>query len=350
MSGTRVTSFVLRFVQPEVAGDLPGWYGFIRHVQSQDEAHFTRLDEVLDFLNRFVPLTPEAAPRRQKESGRFAIVNGLRLHYLDYGGKGPPLLLLPGLTANARMFGALAAAGLIATYRLIALDWRGRGLSDKPEQGYSIGEHAADVIALMDQLGLEQAIIVGHSFGGLVALSLSANFAQRISRLVLLDASHLLVTERTKALVQSTLDRLGQPLPSLDVYLDGVKKAPFLAEAWDEMLADYYRGDVHVNEDGTVQPLARAGAIAETIAMEFEEPWADYVSAIRQPVLLLNALEPFGPAGTPPILPRAMALETAQALDDCTYLEVPGNHITMLFGENARSVVTAIQAFTGGRA
>jgi pimeloyl-ACP methyl ester carboxylesterase len=350
MSETRIVSFLFRFVQPELAdGDHP-WHAVVRHVQSREELRFTDIDEALRFMDRYIPLLPEDGPRRHIPSSRFALVNGIRLHYLDYGGEGPPLLLLPGLTANARMFDAVAAAGLAATHRLVVLDWRGRGLSDKPDYGYSIGEHAGDVLSLMDHLGFERVVVAGHSFGGLVALHLAANFAPRISCLVLLDASHLLVSERTRALVQSTLDRLGQPVPSLEVYLEGVRRAPFLAGAWDEMLADYYRGDVEVNDDGTVQPLARAEAIAETIDMEFAEPWAEYVASIGQRALLLNALEPFGPPDAPPILPREMAMETARALHDCTYLEVPGNHITMLFGDNARSVVSAIEAFTGGSA
>ncbi|MGH9839795.1 MAG: alpha/beta fold hydrolase, partial [Blastocatellia bacterium] len=84
---------------------------------------------------------------------RFAQVNGIRLHYLDHNGGQPALVFLPGLTANARAFDSVIAAGPSPQFRVLALDLRGRGLSDKPATGYSIAEHAADVIALLDALG-----------------------------------------------------------------------------------------------------------------------------------------------------------------------------------------------------
>ncbi|HEX8185076.1 MAG TPA: alpha/beta hydrolase, partial [Blastocatellia bacterium] len=82
----------------------------------------------------------------------FADVNDIQLHYIDYAGSEPVLVLLPGLTANAHAFDGLIQAGLNARFRVLAVDLRGRGLSDKPAVGYSMAQHAADVIALLDHL------------------------------------------------------------------------------------------------------------------------------------------------------------------------------------------------------
>lgn len=61
MTETRIVSFVVRFVQPADEGQAAPWHGVVRHVQSREEARFTRLEEVLEFMSRYVPLAEEAA-------------------------------------------------------------------------------------------------------------------------------------------------------------------------------------------------------------------------------------------------------------------------------------------------
>jgi len=110
---------------------------------------------------------------------QYAPVNGIRLHLADHSGGEPPIVLLPGITANLHNFDGLLDAGLAPRFRAIALDLRGRGLSDKPAQGYSIAEHAADVIGVLDHLGLEQVVLGGHSFGALLTAFIAARYPQR---------------------------------------------------------------------------------------------------------------------------------------------------------------------------
>lgn len=71
---------------------------------------------------------------------QFVRLNDFQLHYLDHPGDDPPLVLMPGLTANAHSFDGLIKAGLSSAMRVLALDLRGRGLSDKPDSGYSLAE------------------------------------------------------------------------------------------------------------------------------------------------------------------------------------------------------------------
>lgn len=279
---------------------------------------------------------------------RYAHINNLRLHYLDRDGREPTLLLLPGLTANARSFDGLIAAGLSPRCRTIAVDFRGRGLSDKPATGYSMAEYCGDVLGLMDELGLETAVLCGHSFGALIGLILAAQYPARFSRLIMLDSSHLLITPETVTLIKASLDRLGRTLPSMDAYLAAMRQMPYLQGYWDDHLESYFRADVRLNSDGSVQPHATPAIIAETIEHEYAEPWLESVTAVTQPVLLLNAPNPYGPPGAPPILAEKMAKETAVLFANCAYQQLPGNHITMLFGKNARKVVAAILDFGFG--
>lgn len=116
--------------------------------------------------------------------------DGLRLHYRDYPGssEGPPLLCLPGLTRNARDFADLAER-ISPRLRVIALDFRGRGQSDYDPlpARYVPLTYANDVIELLDQLNIPQAIFVGTSLGGLVTMLLGVMFPQRIAAAILND-------------------------------------------------------------------------------------------------------------------------------------------------------------------
>ena len=79
----------------------------------------------------------------------------------------------------------------------------------------------------------------------------------------------------------------------------------------------------------------------------WSKPWAQHLALIRQPALLLNSLGAYGLAGAPPLLPLEQAQATVKALANCRYVEIPGNHMTMLFGQGAQRMVQAIIDFVG---
>lgn len=276
---------------------------------------------------------------------RFAQVNDIKLHYLDHSGGEPALILLPGLTANAHSFDGLIQAGLSPRFRVLALDLRGRGLSDKPTAGYSMAYHAADVIALMDHLDIEQAIICGHSFGGLLTMYLAAHYPERIRKVVVIDAAGGVVNPQTRELIKPSLDRLGKVVPSWEVYLNLMKQSPAFDGWWDPAIESYFRADVEINDDGTVQARSRPENIAAAIDHAGTENWEAHISKINRPAILLHAPGPYGPAGTPPIVLLEQARATVEAMADCRYIEVPGNHMTMLFGKGARVIVESITEF-----
>jgi pimeloyl-ACP methyl ester carboxylesterase len=118
----------------------------------------------------------------------FLSAGDIRLHYLRYPGAGPVLLLLHGLTANAQAFGGLMNAGLGTGYSIVSLDLRGRGLSDHPAFSYGMEEHAADVLALIESLGVERVHICGHSFGAFLGVYLAAEHPEKVEKLIMLDA------------------------------------------------------------------------------------------------------------------------------------------------------------------
>lgn len=111
----------------------------------------------------------------------------LHIH-VEESGAGPPVLMLHGLAASSYTWRGLAQR-LAAQHRLIAIDLRGHGRSDKPfDQHYSPAEHAAVVRAFMHRRGLTLVTVAGHSFGGFIALLLAMDprSRHRIDKLVLL--------------------------------------------------------------------------------------------------------------------------------------------------------------------
>ncbi|URD61145.1 alpha/beta hydrolase [Sphingomonas sp. KRR8] len=117
--------------------------------------------------------------------------DGVRLHYRDYAGgepEQPPIICLPGLTRNARDFEPVADR-FAGEWRVIALDFRGRGLSDPdPQPGrYLPPTYARDVLKLLDQLGIADAVFVGTSLGGLTTMLISAMEEERIAGALIND-------------------------------------------------------------------------------------------------------------------------------------------------------------------
>lgn len=116
--------------------------------------------------------------------------DGLKLHYRDYAGphERPPILCLPGLTRNARDFEPVAER-YAGEWRIIAVEFRGRGLSeyDPNPANYVPHTYAADVLKLLDQLGIADAVFFGTSLGGIVTMLMSTTDPERIAGAMIND-------------------------------------------------------------------------------------------------------------------------------------------------------------------
>lgn len=191
-----------------------------------------------------------------------AAPDGLRLYYRDYGGRrapGTPVVCIPGLTRNSRDFAPIAAH-LARTRRVIAVDLRGRGRSqyDSNPANYSVPVELNDVLALMAAAGVPQAVILGTSRGGIIAMAMAA--------------------ARPDAIRAAILNDIGPELsrPGLERIMGYVGRTPALAD-WDAAVAALkaIAGDAFALDE--TQWLAHARAIFRE---ENGRPVPDYDAAI----------------------------------------------------------------------
>ena len=113
-----------------------------------------------------------------------ANINGLNIHY-ERAGAGPRLLFISGTGGDLRVQPNVFASPLAKAFDLLAYDQRGLGQSDKPDIRYSMADYADDAAGLMDSLGWDEALVIGVSFGGMVAQELALRHPTKVKRLVL---------------------------------------------------------------------------------------------------------------------------------------------------------------------
>jgi pimeloyl-ACP methyl ester carboxylesterase len=115
------------------------------------------------------------------------VSTGVSLHVVERPGQGWPILLLHGIWGMWRSWLAILEdlAPALLGRTTFAVDLRGHGFSDHPETGYTLADYASDIIALIDQLGVDQVTLIGHSLGALVSLEMLATAPDRIDKVVL---------------------------------------------------------------------------------------------------------------------------------------------------------------------
>jgi pimeloyl-ACP methyl ester carboxylesterase len=277
----------------------------------------------------------------KRSISNIAEVNGIRLHYMDYPGNGPVMLMAHSLSGNSLIFQGLIEAGLSPAYRVISPDFRGRGLSDKPTGGYDLENQSQDILQLLDQLGIEKVIVCGHSFGGLWGVHFAYHHPERVERLILLDVAQRL-NPLTPWLVNMSTGRLLRTYPSWQHYEALMRHAPFVPK-WDDTMIHFLRADAEILPDGTVKPRtawldsAKGGAAISSIN---DREWGHFFRHIEQPTLLVQARQPFVYGQY--IVPEEEFVRTTAIMPRGSHIQVDGNHITMLFGEGARQIVDAL--------
>ncbi len=183
----------------------------------------------------------EKMDKSPHESG-FVSVNGINLHYLDWGGEGDVLLFLAGMGCNAHIFDDIAPC-FTDQFHVMALTRRGHGESDHPETGYDIDTLTEDIRQYMDVLSIEKVILAGHSMANVELSHFNALYPERVLKLIFLDAAYDRHSATYKNMVEASPWRKMQP-PGLDVdyyveedYFVATKRAyPSFKLIWTEAM------------------------------------------------------------------------------------------------------------------
>ncbi|HET9231898.1 MAG TPA: alpha/beta hydrolase [Vitreimonas sp.] len=131
---------------------------------------------------------------------------GVRLAYVEQGPRdGLPVILLHGISDTLHSYD-LVRPLLPTSWRVFAVTVRGHGLSDKPATGYGMDDFASDVAAFMDAVGVERAIVVGHSMSSAITLATAAAYPERVAGVVLLGAFAHFDTEALQGLKEAVAD------------------------------------------------------------------------------------------------------------------------------------------------
>lgn len=130
--------------------------------------------------------------------------NGTKLAYEDRGAGAPTFVFLHGWTCD-RSFFAPQAAHFARLHRVVSVDLRGHGQSDKPEGPYPIATYADDIAHIIDQLDLGKVVAVGHSMGGTTALQLAAAYPEHVAAIVMVDPGAFVLPPEIRARLEGIL-------------------------------------------------------------------------------------------------------------------------------------------------
>lgn len=224
----------------------------------------------------------------------FVHVNGIKLHYLDWGGEGDVLLFLAGMGCNAHIFDDFAPR-FTDKFHVMALTRRGHGESDHPETGYDVDTLTEDIREFLDRLEIKKVILAGHSMANVELSHFSALYPERILKLIFLDAAYDRNSESYKSMVENSPWRKMQP-PGLDVdyyleeeYFAATKRAyPSFQLIWTEAMAQQSLHEIIKTPEGKI-----ADRMSDGISKAITNTLTSYVledSKIKSPTLAFFSL------------------------------------------------------------
>lgn len=280
----------------------------------------------------------------------YVTLDGLRFHYRDYGGTGRPLVLLHGLASNSRWW-LLVGPLLAKRFRVVALDQRGHGESDKPDNGYEFETVAGDLAGFIDALELERPIVVGHSWGSEVALQYAASYPDRPAGVVLTEGGYMEISARPGMTRERAEQQMTPPDLTRFTPQDLIARAKQweLGSLWSDEVEAALMGNFSVADDGTLRPRFERANHMQVVRAYWEQRPSELCSSVRCPVLVIAA-EREGGDGTKEwmALKREGIERIRSRLDECDVRWFP-NSIHDLPLQRPKELAQAIEAFALSR-
>ena len=261
---------------------------------------------------------------------------GVEIQMAEWPGTGPAVLGVHGLTANLHCYQLLAQA-LAGQNRVLAMDIRGRGLSDKPATGYSLETHCQDIAAVIKGLGLSRISLMGHSLGAYICLAFAANYPQMMDKLVLLDGGGELASQQWAKVnegIKPSVDRLGRVMPDRKAYLDLVRQAPYF-NPWNQALADYFDYEMEAVQEGVCSRVSPDTVEEERRNLRSVKP-SGFYRKVLCPVLIVRAGKGML-HGDDVLLPGDALERMLREMDRAKVVDLPdADHFTLMFQPNPK--------------
>jgi len=287
--------------------------------------------------------------------GFVAISKDVRIHYLDFGGIGPSMLMIPGLGNTAHAFDDFAPA-FTDRFHVVAMTRRGFGESSHPNDGYDIKTLVDDIRAVIDRLHLGRVILVGHSIAGEEMTHLAAQYPDLVAKLVYLDAAYDRVaadsmidevlpvvpetaprpeptaadTATPEAYVEFVHRTRGVNIPEADI------RARYRYDGWNEEITFAYQsiGAEHPQYKNVRAPALAIYAVADTVTQL--EPWQredrEHAAAQQEIIRAVESVE------------RKIRAQFRNEVQHGYVLEIHGGH-HWIFVSNRDEVIAAVRRF-----
>ncbi len=247
---------------------------------------------------------------------RWLDLRGLTFHYRDWG-RSPsavPMVLLHGLASQSHIFD-LVAPRLAENFRVVALDQRGHGESAKPETGYDFENVCADLLAFIDALKFKRTFLVGHSWGGNVALQFAAQCPERTAALVLVDGGFLDIQARPEMTWERTANDLAPPkLSGMSVEQFKAMMRGFAGDVRKPTIEQVILQNFEILPDQTIRPRLSYERHMLILRALWEQRPPMLYPKIQCPVLMIPARSPMRGEQTFNDAKRAAVAAAKQAL------------------------------------
>lgn len=220
---------------------------------------------------------------------KFIDIDDLKFHAIDWGGRGQSMVLLHGLASQAHIWD-LSAPHLIDSFRVIALNQRGHGLTGKPDRGYDFATVTHDLEQVLTQLEITQPILIGHSWGGNVAVQYAADHSDQVTGLVLVDGGFLEFNDRVSWPEAEKMleppDLIGTPYVE---FKSNVKL--WLGENWSPEVEAIVLSNFEVRADGTIAPYLKKSNHMQVVRALWEHRPSELWAHVKCPVLIIPAAQ-----------------------------------------------------------
>ena len=229
-------------------------------------------------------MEPSLTPRQQRIR-----VGEIELAVRAWPGDGRPWLLVHGLASNARTWDGVARRLHQAGHAVMAVDQRGHGLSDKPENGYGFDEVTADLRNLIEALGWRRPLIAGQSWGGNVVLDFAARYPHLAGGLVMVDGGFIELSAAPDASWEKVATDLKPPTLTGQQRGEIASRIAAYHPDWDAEMVEMTLANFETLPDGTVRPwlsLERHMAILRAI---WDQKPSDIYPRVQTPALIAAA-------------------------------------------------------------